>query len=382
MDLIKNLIVGAGPAGLAIAARLRKADLDFTIWEASEQIAHSWTKHYKRLHLHTAKQFSHLPFKAFPDNYPVFVSRKQLVAYCKEYARAFDINPVYGKKLVKAKSDEGLWQVTDEHGNSTHVKNLIVATGLNRVPKMPSWPGMETFQGDIIHSRDYRDAAAYKDKVCLVVGMGNTGAEIALDLAEKGIDTSISVRSSLNIVPREAFGRPTQETALRLQILPRWAQDVLGNLMKRLTIGNLSKYGIETSHTPPLKQLRNTGRTPVIDLGTVKMIRKGKIKVRKNIGEFSAEGVAFTDGSSAKFDSIICATGYQSGIDGLVPELKPYLDAYGNPKFPIGSGPWSGLYFLGFDNFRPGGILGIIHEDSRLIANHIKHFRTPLSEMI
>lgn len=382
MDVIKNLIIGAGPAGLAIAARLRNAELDFTIWEASEQIAHSWTNHYERLHLHTVKEFSQLPFKTFPDNYPVFVSRNQLLAYCEDYARDFDITPVYGKKLIKAGSKDGMWQVTEENGEVTQVKNLIIATGLNRVPKMPPWPGTDVFGGEIIHSRDYREAATFKGKKCLVIGMGNTGAEIALDLAENNIDTSISIRSSLNIVPREAFGRPTQETALRLRLLPLWAQDFLGNLMKRLTIGDLSRYGIETSNTSPLKQLRSTGKTPVIDLGTVKMIRKGKIKVEKDISEFTAKEVVFVDGHSTNFDAVICATGYKSGIAGLIPELKPYLDTYGNPKFPIGSGRWSGLYFLGFDNFRPGGILGIIHEDSELIADHIKHFRTPLIEMI
>lgn len=382
MNVINNLIVGAGPAGLAIAARLRKFNIDFVVWEASDRVAYSWTNHYQRLHLHTVKDHSHLPFLDFPEDYPVFVSRSQLVSYCEDYARNFKINPRFGKKLVHAEASTEGWRVTDEKGIVSQVVNLIIATGINRLPKRPSWPDMENFQGEIIHSRDYREAASFKGKKCLVVGMGNTGAEIALDLAENGVETSISVRSPLNIVPREAFGRPTQETALRLQKLPRWLQDVLGNLMKRITVGDLSSYGIESSNTAPLKQLRITGKTPVIDLGTVDMIRKGRIKVKKDISKFGPDQVFFEDGSEETYDAVICATGYNSGIGELLPEIKPFLDPYGNPKFAVGAGRWSGLYFLGFDNFRPGGILGIIHSDSELIANHIKNFRTPLTEIL
>ena len=379
---INNLIVGAGPAGLAIAAQLRSSKIEFELWEASNRLAHSWTRHYKRLHLHTVRDYSHLPFQKFPTDYPTFVSRQQIVDYCERYADSFKIVPRYGKEITQVLSTEGSWQVTDASGNQYKVKNLIVATGLNRLPNMPVWPGMDTYTGEIIHSRDYLEAQAFSGKKCLVVGMGNTGAEIALDLAENNIDTTISVRSALNIVPREAFGRPTQETALKLQSLPNWLQDLIGNLMKRITIGKLTKYGIQISSEAPLKQLRTTGKTPLIDLGTVEMIKKGKIKTAPDISGFKDSTVNFADGSSRDFDAVICATGYRSGIGKLIPEIKPYLDPYGNPKFAVGSGRWSGLYFLGFDNYRPGGILGIIRKDSGLIAEHIKHYRTPLTEVI
>jgi cation diffusion facilitator CzcD-associated flavoprotein CzcO len=375
MDVINNLIVGAGPAGLAIAARLRKALIDFVIWESSNQVAYSWSRHYHRLHLHTVKKFSHLPFVDFPQHYPVFVSRSQLLEYFEDYARKFKISPCFGKKLIRAESCAKGWLVADEEGTTSLVKNLIIATGLNSIPKMPAWPGMETFTGEIIHSMDYREASPFRNKRCLVVGMGNTGAEIALDLAENNVKTSISVRSPLNIVPLEAFGRPTQETALRLQKLPRWLQDAVGNLLKKITIGDLSTYGIEISRTAPLKQLLTSGKTPVIDLGTVAMIRKGRIKVKKDIRSFNADQVFFADHTFESYDAVICATGYQSGIGNLLPEIRPLLDPYGNPKFAVGSGRWSGLYFLGFDNFRPGGILGIINQDSELIANHIQQYR-------
>lgn len=382
MTQINNLIIGAGPAGLAIAAWLKHYEIDYDVWESSDKIAYRWTRHYKRLHLHTVKKHSHLPFLEFPNHYPTFVSRDQLLEYCKIYADKFQIHPTFNRRLVKATWGEGHWLVSNDQGDTHAVHNLIIATGINNFPMQPSWPGAEDFQGQIIHSHDYRDAIPFAGKKCLVVGMGNTGAEIALDLAEQGLDTSISIRSALNIVPREAFGRPTQETALRLQYLPRWLQDRLGNLLKRLTIGDLKKHGITLSHISPMRQLRTTGKTPLIDLGTVDMIKKGKIKVLPDLKSFNGRKLLFEDDRVEEFDLVICATGYRSGIGTLIPEIKPYLDSYGNPKFTAGIGKWSGLYFLGFDNFRPGGILGIINRDSAQIAKHIRAYRTPLNQLL
>ncbi len=379
---INTLIVGAGPAGLAVAARLKKMGLNYQLWEASDQVANSWTRHYDRLHLHTVKEQSQLPYLEFPKDYPRFVSRDQLLEYLQDYARNFNLQPKFGKKLKQVVSSNGKWLVFTEENEKYLVENLIIATGLNNTPRLPKWPGMESFKPPIIHSRDYRNARKLPYQKCLVVGMGNTGAEIALDLAENNIETYISVRSPLNIVPRQAFGRPTQQTALKLQMLPTWLQDFLGNLLKKITIGNLDKYGIKIRSQSPLQQLRETGKTPLIDLGTVNMIKKGHIKVLPDIVSFSENTVHFNNGKSYEMDALICATGYQSGISRLIPEIKSYLDRYGNPKFPIGTGRWSGLYFLGFNNFRPGGVLGIINEDSEQIAKHIKHYRTPLNQVI
>ena len=379
---IENLIVGAGPAGLAMAACFADLGINYQIWEASDRVGHSWSRHYHRLHLHTVKEYSSLPLKDFPRDYPRFVSRQQMLQYLGNYAEKFNIKPQFGRKLIGVKSSGGEWLVTDNQGNETRTHNLVIATGLNRIPRQPKWPGMDSFTGNIIHSRQYRNADPFVNKKCLVVGFGNTGAEIALDLAENHIETAISVRSAVNIVPREAFGRPTQLTALKIRNFPLWFQDILGNFMKRVTIGNLQDYGIRITPDSPLQQLRTTGKTPMIDLGTVKLIREGRISVFPDISGFSGKEVTFSDGSSEEFDQVICATGYRSGISELIPETGEFLDRYGNPKFPVGSGKWAGLYFLGFDNFRPGGILGIIREDAKRIAHHIRNYRTSLNQLI
>lgn len=368
------LIIGAGPAGLAMAARLKKHRIQFEIIERHQQVAHSWTQHYKRLHLHSAKSTSSLPYIPFPKEYPQYVSRQQVVDYCADYAINFDIRPHFGQQVLQVRKlgQEQKWLVEIQDAEDWTAGKVVIATGLNQKPKVPHWPGDENFKGELIHSRSYFESEPYRNKNVLVVGMGNTGAEIALDLTEAASEVAISVRSPQNIVPLNAFGRSTQRTALLLEKLPPLAQDVLSSFTRWATIGKLDNYGIQTAPISPMKQLRTTGKSPTIDLGTVQKIKQGKIRIKPGISEFKEDQVVFTDSSSEAFDAVILATGYRSAIGELVPAAREHLDQYGNPHKSIGSGKLQGLYFLGFDNYRAGGILGIINRDSSKILDDIR----------
>lgn len=365
------LIVGAGPAGLAIAGRLRQRGLPFAIIEQSREVGHAWHHHYERVHLHTVKSHSHLPHRPFPEHYPQYVSRQQLVDYLEDYARHFDIQPLFGHRLSEVERAEGQWQAHCTNGQVFQTPHLVFATGINRVPNLPFFEGQEDFAGAILHSRDYRNPAPFLGQTVLVVGMGNTGAEIALDLSEAGVSTLLSVRSSVNIVPRDFLGRPTQATAFTLAKLPNSIGDWIGQRVQYLAFGNLRPYGLQPSTLPPARQLRETGKTPVIDIGTVAAIKAGKIKVVPQIKAFMPGGALFEDGSEHAFQSVILATGYRAQLEDFLPALKGGFDAEGLPKDCIGEGPQAGLYFLGFDNYQPGGILGVVYKDSARIATAI-----------
>src|SRR5690606_7596456 len=127
---------------------------------------------------------------------------------------------------------------------------------------------------------------AFAGQRVLVVGMGNTGAEIALELADKGIPVSLAVRSPLNIVRRDVLGRPTQLTSIMLDRLPPRLGEPIARFLRDLTVGDLGRWGIATSPMSPLRQLRLEGRTPVIDIGTIAAIRRGEILVRPGIARF------------------------------------------------------------------------------------------------
>jgi cation diffusion facilitator CzcD-associated flavoprotein CzcO len=201
--------------------------------------------------------------------------------------------------------------------------------------------------------------------------MGNTGAEIGLDLCEHAVQTTISVRGPVNIVPRDVFGRPTQLTAMLTARLPEKLGDRLGVLMRRVTVGDLTALGIETPRLPPAAQLRVHGQTPVMDIGTVKRVKAGDIRVKGAIARLTADGVVFSDGTEERFDDIILATGYRPLVEELITDHEGLLDAQGVPRHVAPGGRHSGLFFIGFDNYQPGGILGTMMGQSQTIAEAI-----------
>lgn len=368
-----NLIIGAGPAGLAVAGRLRKMNVPFEIIEQTDQIASSWHNHYDRLHLHTVKQLSALPYLPFPENYPVYVSRLKLVEYYKQYARQFQIEPHFKISLQSARRKEkNHWSIHTDTDIVFEAKNVVFATGINRVPNFPTWQGQENYGGKIIHSRYYKNAQAFADQKVLVIGMGNTGAEVALDLTENDAQAFISVRGPVNFVPRDVNGRPVQLTAKTLAKLPFGIGDWLGMQIRKRIIGDLSKYGVPMSKMNPTEQLLKTGKTPVIDIGTVAHIKSEKIKVLPDIAHFTPSGVCFKNGEIHDFDSVIACTGYRSQMEDFLEDTEGLLDQYAVPKQVIGEGKFSGLYFVGFDNYKLGGILGTIATDSATISHDLK----------
>lgn len=368
------VIIGAGPAGLAIAGRLRKRGIDFTLFEASDQIAHSWQNHYDRLHLHTVKQWSHLPHMPFPESYPLYVPRELLINYFESYAETYNILPRFNKNVSSiTKSESGQWNIQTTDQENITATTVIISTGVNRIPNIPSFSGQETFSGDITHSKSYKNAKPFIGKDVLVVGMGNTGAEIALDLSEHDINTTVSLRGPVNIVPRDLNGRPVQVTAKKLAKLPFGIGTSLGTLIRRAYIGDLTKYGVESPKMSPTRQLLESGKTPIVDIGTVAAIKQGRIKIMKEIENISNKTILFKDGNSREIDTIILATGYKPLLEEFIEKGADLLDSYGCPSTPIAEGYHKNLYFLGFDNYKLGGILGIIMDESNQIADHIEN---------
>ena len=372
MPPIQNLIIGAGPAGLAVAGRLSNANQEFTILEQSQHVGNAWRNHYDRLHLHTVKEWSHLPHLPFPEDYPRYVSRQQLVDYLTNYAKHFDIQPKHGVEILNIKKVGENWEAIAKNGKTFLAKNIVVATGVNRIPKIPTWRGQADFKGTIEHSRTYKNPQPYLEKRVLVVGIGNTGAEVALDLSEHGVETTIVARGEISLVPRDLNGRPVQVTGKQLEKLPFGLGDWLGSQIRKIYFGDLSKYGLKMSKESPTKLLRETGKTPLIDLGTIAAIKAGKIKVAGDIDHFTEAGVVFKQKGQRAFDAVILATGYAAKIEELVERGADLLDDYGCTKNPIGTDFHQGLYFVGFDNYKTGGILGTIFNDSATILEPIK----------
>ena len=372
-----TLIIGAGPAGLAMAGQLAYRGLPFTILEASDYVGFSWRNHYDRLHLHTVKEYSTLPHVPYPAEYPIYPSRLQFVEYLERYAEHFNVKPLFNQKVVSIRrSQDGIWQVKTETDLFTAAQ-VVVATGYNRVPNVPELPGQRNFGGIIWHSHEYRNGAPFRNENVLIVGMGNTGAEIALDLLENGATPFISVRGPINIIRREVFGRPAQPTAILLSKLPNWLYDSIARLSQKLSVGDVSVYGLGKPKHPPSYDNRR-GKTPVIDVGTLDQIKAGAIKVVTGITSINAKTVTFTNGPGvdsreSPFDAIILATGYRPGLTAMLePDITiKILNERGYPKqLWFDDLALKGLYFLGF-SIPKAGVLYHINIDSAGIANQI-----------
>jgi len=338
-------VIGAGPAGLAVGACLRKAGLNFIILEKDHQVASSWRRHYERLHLHTVKQLSALPYFPFPAAYPRYVPRNLMIEYLDRYAAHFDLKPRFGDaaRSVRRQGNDWFIQGTPSSISAPHV---VIASGLNAEPVTPSLPGMEKFKGKVVHSANYVSAKPFAGQSVLVVGMGNTGAEVALDLSEAGARTSISLRNGVHIVPRDLFGIPIQIVAtLATKVLPPGAIDALFPPILDLALGNLSKHGIKRPKEGILRQVASSGKIPVLDVGTARKISEGAIKIAPGISTVTEDGVLFDGGNEGKFDTIILATGYR-------PNYRSFLEA---------DDADSTIHFVGFKS----PVTGLLREISR-----------------
>jgi hypothetical protein len=243
---------------------------------------------------------------------------------------------------------------------------VVMATGYNAVPKLPSIPGIDSFTGSVIHAAAYKSAAPYQGKRTLVVGCGNSGAEIALDLAEQGVDVAMVVRGPVHVVPRDMLGRPIQHTNVLLSHLPLALRDAIAMVTIGLVVGDLSRWGIVRPLKGPNRMIEESGRIPILDIGTIAMIKQGKIRVRPAVREILSDRVRFADGAQDSFEAIVFATGYMPALDKMIKGFETIADARGRPNRFGEEAGISGLYFVGFKNPPTGALREIALEAPRV----------------
>lgn len=410
-----TIIIGAGPAGLAVAACLAKKGVDYILLEKTDDIAPAWKSHYDRLHLHTAKEYSALPYYPFPKLFARYPARQQVVRYLEDYANHFGIQPKFNHTVTditcQQQGKKKVWQVTAEvnpeqnnkvfegtaeaqikqqksSGNKSSgnkgaksdssqadirqytAQNLVIATGYNRVPQLPKWQGLEDFPGTIMHSHEYKNGEPFKDKKVMVVGFGNSGAEIALDLWEHGAKPIQSVRSAVNVLPREVLGQPTLAMGIWQQHLPPKIIDKINTMTSKVLMGDLSKYGLKQLDKGPMENLKEKAQVPMLDVGTIDLIKRGEIIVYPGIEKFEGNEVVFVDGRRESIDAMVLATGYRPCVDEFLSEQKVLKDD-GTPKSSGEESELEGLYFCGF-YISPAGMFREMAKEAKQIAKQIK----------
>ena len=342
-NLFETIVIGAGQAGLAAAYHLQKQGFNYLVLEDSKQTAGSWPKYYDSLTLFSPARYSSLPGRDFPGDPSRYPIKEEVIAYLQEYTNHFKFNVRTNERVTEISKNEGIFQVKTVKGIVYLAHTVIAATGAFATPYQPEIAGSNLFNGNIIHSSQYKNATDFKNQRIVVVGGANSAVQIAFELAQTS-NVSIATRNPITFTPQNFLGRDIHFwlTVSGLDRLP---------LVKRLSIN-----------------------TSVLDTGIYKQaILKQKPDSRSLFTSFIADGVLWPDQKEEKVDTVIFATGYRPNVNYLKP-LCTALDDSGYPLQTKGiSKSNKGLYYVGLSgqrSFSSATIRGV-GTDAKYVVNHI-----------
>lgn len=348
-------IIGAGPSGLAAIKNMQEQGIkNITAFEKNNQVGGNWvydeenthSSVYETTHIISSKRWSQFDDFSMPADYPDYPSHAQLLAYFKSYAQHFDLNKYirFNTEVLNVKRiDASQWQVTFEDKEGIHQEYydyLLIANGHHWDPFMPNYPGQ--FDGELIHSHQYKKAAHFKGKRVLVVGGGNSACDVAVEISRIAPQTCISQRRGYHIFPKFIFGKPTDVAVAKIQWMPSWLRQKFISLVIRGLQGRYAKYHLMKPDCDPLEI------HPTINSELLYFIRHGKIKPRPGIERFDGKRVYFTDGRWDEFDAVIFATGYQISFPFFDKECIDFSHSTTVPLYRKMMHPeFEHLYFIG-----------------------------------
>jgi putative flavoprotein involved in K+ transport len=365
-------VIGGGPGGLAAAQALRARGIRAVVLEKAPRVGDSWRRHYDRLRLHTTRRRSALPGLPMPRSFGRWPARDDVVRYLEKYVEHHGLEVVTGVEATRLEragdgDGDGAWILHATGGRRLTGSAVVVATGYNHTPRVPDWPGLDGFTGEFLHASDYRTGTDFAGRDVLVVGVGNTGAELAVDLVERGAArVRLAVRTAPHIVRRSTAGWPAQNTAILVRRLPVPVVDRLARAMAKVSIPDLSAHGLPRPDTGLYSRVRE-GAIPVQDVGLIDAVRRGRVEVVAAVEGLDGAEVLLADGSRITPEVVVAATGYHRGLEGLLDGLD-VLDARG---LPVAHGPRSprnapGLFFTGFTTPISGTLRELSRDAQRL----------------
>ena len=356
----KFCIVGAGPNGLIAARALAHAGIEYDHDERHTDVGGLWNIEnpgspvYERARFISSKPTSNFYGFPLPDHYPDYPNHRMLTAYIRAFAKTYGIYDRItfgtGVQVINQRPD-GTWDVTLDTGETCHYSGVICSNGTNWHPQLPTYAGMDEFAGEMRHSVTYQSPDELRGKRVLVVGLGNSGADIASDAATAASHARVSVRRGYKIIPKYVFGLPTDQWSFGLVETPPEIGINTDDIEKLLdaVVGDLRKFGMPE---PDHKLLESH---PILNETILTHLRQGEVRIVPDVERFTKTGAVFTDGTEDTFDLVIFATGYKWKVpylpEGAVPFESDRPILYLN-AFPRGV---DNLYFAGFCDFADGG---------------------------
>ncbi|HJU41666.1 MAG TPA: NAD(P)/FAD-dependent oxidoreductase [Vicinamibacterales bacterium] len=327
------LVIGAGPAGLATSRELSRAGIRHIVLERGGLAGQTWVDLYDGLVLHTARGLSALPGQPFPTGTPRFPTRRDFVTYLQEYAAAFSVPLRTNADVIELRRDANAWRARLACGEELAARSVVVATGILSNPHSPQLPGRERFHGRLMHSVEYRRPQPFAGQRVLVIGAGNSGADIATELADAGVSVVLAGRSGASMVPLTIAGIPSHYFGFALASLRR----------------------------------KTCARVPVVGMRLASALRRGTIQWRTKVTELTASGARCDDGEAMPIDTVILATGYRPAIGFLKDLVRCGECGFPERHGGVASANQRDLYFVGHQ-YDSRGALYNIGRDAALAA--------------
>jgi dimethylaniline monooxygenase (N-oxide forming) len=374
MDLPRACVIGAGSSGITAVKALHDRGVPFDCFEKSDRVGGNWvlgnrngmSSSYSTLHINTSRERMEYADLPMPSAYPDFPRHDQIARYFDEYVDRFGLREkiAFQRGVESARRNaEGVWEVTLDDGEKRAYDALIVANGHHWDPRWPEPPISGEFFGEVMHSHQYTDPAQLAGRRVVVVGMGNSAMDIAVDASYHAASTRLVARKGVHVVPKYILGKPLDAGVRPTRMPFTWMLRGLAQVL-RATVGPMDRYGL------PLPDHRLGQAHPTVSSRILDRLAHGAIEVRPEIAELRGESILYRDGTEEQADLIVYCTGYKISFPFLdrsvisAPENELILY---KRIFPVEQ---DGLYFIGF--VQPwGAIMPIAEAQSRIVADHL-----------
>jgi dimethylaniline monooxygenase (N-oxide forming) len=369
-------VIGAGSSGIAAAKTLHQRGFEFECLEKSDRVGGNWvfrnsnemSSAYSTLHINTSRERMEYPDFPMPKSYPDFPHHTQIAEYFDGYVDHFGFRDRSRFQTAVERAErrpDGAWEITTDRGDTKAFDALFVANGHHwdtRWPE-PAFPGSDSFEGEQMHSHQYLDPEQLRGKDVVVLGMGNSAMDIAVDASYTATSTVLAARRGAHVIPKYLLGRPVDQIGGSTRI-PFAVRRKLFEALMRTTVGDMERYGL------PKPDHRFGDAHPTVSGRILDRLVHGAITAKPNIARLEGDRVHFADGTSVHADLVIYCTGYKVSFpffdEGLISAPDNDLPLFRRVFHP----EIENVFFIGL--LQPlGAIMPLADAQSRWVADHL-----------